>query len=184
MRFSFEIRELIKLKTGKELISPSDCEYIALDIFSKTNEHIGVNTIKRLLGFIDDDRNPRISTLNIIAKYLGYFDWEMLSKANVFNSTFDEIEGELDITNLRIGQRLELSYLPNRIVKIEYKGNYIFEVVNSINSKLQIGDTFDMRYLILNYPLVASNVTRNGKILGQLKAGQISGITSIKILKE
>ena len=73
MRFSFEIRELIKLKTGKDLVSPSDCEYIALDIFSKTNEHIGVNTIKRLLGFIEDDRNPRISTLNIIAKYLE--DW-------------------------------------------------------------------------------------------------------------
>lgn len=182
MKLSFEIRELLKNKSGKELIEPSDCDFIVLDIYNVTHERIGINTLKRMLGFIDDERNPRISTLNIIAKYLGYSNWETLSKAELSNSTFDKIDGELDLESLCIGQKIELSYLPNRTLKIKYLGEYRFIVISSINSKLQTGDCFEARHLMLNYPLIASEVMRQGQCLGQLKAGNISGLTSIKLL--
>ena len=99
MKLSFEIKELLKQKSGKALTSPADCDYIAIDIFSVTNEHIGVNTLKRLLGFLNEECNARISTLNIIAKYLGYPDWEALSKADVSNSTFDNASEDLIVKN-------------------------------------------------------------------------------------
>ena len=53
MRLPFHIIQLLKEKLGKDLRLPSDCEFLALDIESKTGEHIGVNTMKRLLGFIN-----------------------------------------------------------------------------------------------------------------------------------
>ncbi len=183
MKLSFEIRELLKIKSGRKLIEPSDCDFISLDIYNVTNDRIGVNTLKRLLGFIDDERDARISTLNILAKYLGYSNWEILSKAEMSNSTFDKVDGELDVNNLCIGQKIELSYLPDRKIEVEYRGEHKFIVTNSLNSKLQVGDRFKASCLILNYPLIASDVMRQGQCLGQLKAGNISGLTSIKLLE-
>ena len=63
---------------GRKMLRSADCNYLALDIESLTGEHIGVNTIKRLLGFINDERNTRMTTLDIIARYLGCETWEQL----------------------------------------------------------------------------------------------------------
>lgn len=182
MQLSFEIKELLKRKSGRELTSPADCEYIALDILSVTNEHIGVNTLKRLLGFLEESRDARASTLNIIAKYLGYPDWDTLSKADVCNSTFENSAEDLNVETLNNGQLVELTYLPDRKLVIEYQGDFQFVVIESVNSKLHVGDTIKVRHILLNYPLVASNVVRQGENLGQLKAGIISGLKSVKLL--
>ena len=182
MKLSFEIKELLKQKSGKALTSPADCDYIAIDIFSVTNEHIGVNTLKRLLGFLNEECNARISTLNIIAKYLGYPDWEALSKADVSNSTFDNASEDLIVKNLSKGQQVEITYLPNRKLVLEYQENFKFLVRESVNSKLHTDDTIEVQHLLLNYPLIASNVMRRGENLGQLKAGVVSGVKSIKLL--
>lgn len=78
---------------------------LALDVESVTGEHIGVNTLKRLLGFIDDEREPRISTLDVIARYLGFENWEMLK---IFddrsNSSFESSAKEVRVTDLSVGQ--------------------------------------------------------------------------------
>lgn len=55
---------------------PSDCEFLSLDIESKSGVHIGATTLKRLLGFAQDERTPHASTLEVLAKYLGYAHWE------------------------------------------------------------------------------------------------------------
>lgn len=182
MKFSFEIRELLKSKSGRDLTTPADCEYIALDIYSVTNEHIGVNTLKRLLGFLEEDRDARVSTLNIIAQYLGYSNWETLSNADVCNSTFDNSTEDLNVETLSMGQQVEITYLPNRKLILEYQGCFKFVVKDSVNSKLHTDDIIEVRHILLNYPLVASNVVRKGENLGQLKAGIISGLKSIKLL--
>ena len=70
----------METQCGRKIRSSADCEYLALDIESLTGEHIGINTIKRLLGFIRDEHNPRITTLNIIARYVGCETWEQLRR--------------------------------------------------------------------------------------------------------
>lgn len=57
-RFTIKYMET---QCGRKIRSSADCEYLALDIESLTGEHIGINTIKRLLGFIRDEHNPRIT---------------------------------------------------------------------------------------------------------------------------
>lgn len=66
MKFSPYVIDLLKQKSNKDFRLSGDCEYLALDIESVTGEHIGVNTLKRLLGFIDDEREPRPSTLDML----------------------------------------------------------------------------------------------------------------------
>ena len=74
------VNELEK-QSGLILIEPSDASINTLieQIKQRTGELISINTVKRLLGRVDDgNRQPRISTLNTIARYLGRSGWTPL----------------------------------------------------------------------------------------------------------
>lgn len=78
MKLPFHVIELLKRKSENDLRLPSDCELLALDILSKTGVRIGATTLKRLLGFAHDERQPHTSTLDAIARYLDFAHWEGL----------------------------------------------------------------------------------------------------------
>ena len=162
---------------GHEIRLSCDCDLLTLDIESMTGEHIGVNTMKRLLGFIVDERTPRISTLNIIARYLGYADWESLrlEDAAHSNSVFDNRDELLACSMLR-GQKLLITYSPNRKLVIEYVGDNHFLVLESENGKLQKGDLLTLTHIVRGYPLLVAEVMRDGRSLGAFTAGKSQGI--------
>ena len=177
MKLSPYITELLREKSGNEIRLSRDCELLALDVESVTGEHIGVNTMKRLLGFIADEREPRTSTLDIIARYLGYDEWEALRliDANSSNSSFD-VRDEYLACYLEIGQRALISYPPNRTLTIENQGENHFIVLESENSKLQKGDQLTLTHLVRGYPLLVADVMREGRSLGAFTAGKAQGI--------
>lgn len=177
MKLSPYITELLREKSGNEIRLSRDCELLALDVESVTGEHIGVNTMKRLLGFIADEREPRTSTLDIIARYLGYDEWEALRliDANSSNSSFGDRDEYL-ACYLEIGQRVLISYPPNRTLTIENQGENHFIVLESENSKLQKGDQLTLTHLVRGYPLLVAGVMREGRSLGAFTAGKAQGI--------
>ena len=177
MKFSPYIIELLREKSGHEIRLSRDCELLALDVESVTGEHIGVNTMKRLLGFIDDERTPRTSTLDVIAHYLGYANWDdlRLIDENSSNSAFDDRDEYL-ACYLEKGQRVIVSYPPNRKLTIENLGDNHFRVVGSKNSKLLKGDMLTLTHIVRHYPLLVSEVTRDGQSLGAFTAGKAQGI--------
>lgn len=177
MKLSPYITELLREKSGNEIRLSRDCELLALDVESVTGEHIGVNTMKRLLGFIADEREPRTSTLDIIARYLGYDEWEALRliDANSSNSSFGDRDEYL-ACYLEIGQRVLISYPPNRTLTIENRGENNFIVLESENSKLQKGDQLTLTHLVRGYPLLVADVMREGRSLGAFTAGKAQGI--------
>lgn len=182
MKFSPYITDLLQQKVNRKLRLSADCEYLALDIESVTGEHIGVNTLKRLLGFIDDERDPRLSTLDIIARYLDFENWEALKCFDdKSNSSFSTSEDEIRATDLPQGQLIQISYLPDRQLELEYGGDGRFVVKESQNSKLQIGDELIFTHIVKGYPLLVSHVWREGIDLGAFTAGKAQGV-NFKIL--
>ena len=177
MVFSKYIRQLLGERIQRDLRHSNDCEYLALDIESVTGEHIGVNTIKRLLGFINDERQPRCSTLDVIAHYLGFENWDILSIYDErSNSTFGLTNDELIASSLSTGQRIQLSYLPDRRILLEFQGEGRFIVLQSQNSKLLAGDEIWVTHFVKGYPLLVSKVRREGSFLGAFTAGKAQGI--------
>lgn len=177
MKFSPYIKELLEQKIQQELRLPADCERLALDIETATGNHIGVNTMKRLLGFIDDERQPRTSTLDIISQYLGFDNWEALQVYDdKSNSSFQAIEDEVRVADLTIGQHILLSYLPDRQIEMEYMGDNRFRVLKSLNSKLLAGDEIIATHIVKGYPLLVNDVFRNGCHLGSFTAGKTQGV--------
>lgn len=183
MRLSFHILQLLKEKSGNDLRLPSDCEFLSLDIESKTGIRLGATTLKRLLGFAQDERMPHTSTLDAIARYLGYAHWDELAQIeDKGNSDFAASDGEVRSADLKPDSHVEITYLPNRKVKMQYLGNQKYRVVESQNSKLLVDDQVEIQNFVLHHPLLVLNVWRDGDSLGSFTAGRVSGLSSIKVV--
>lgn len=183
MTLPFHIIQLLRQKSGSELRLPSDCEYLSLDVESKTGVRIGATTLKRLLGFAGDERTPHASTLDAIARYLGYAHWKELSKIeDEGNSNFGASDDELRSADLQPDSLVSFAYPPDREVCVKYLGNCRYQVTESRNSKLRQGDEVEILNFVLHHPLLVLNVWRDGKSLGQFTAGRVSGLSSIKVI--
>ena len=183
MKLPFHVIELLKRRSENDLHLPSDCELLSLDIQGKTGVRIGATTLKRLLGFAQDERTPHATTLDAIARYLGYAHWEELAKIeDQGNSDFNSSDDEVRSADLQVGKVVEIAYLPDRVVTLRYLGNNRYKVEQSQNSKLQADDEVEILNFVLHHPLLVVQVWRKGESLGQFTAGRVSGLSSIKVI--
>lgn len=167
---------------GRSITIPNDCEFLAKDITKRTSQYISVNTIKRLLGFLPYDKSHRLSTLNVIAEYLGYASWSDLSTAlSGKNSAFEDVSSTVDAATLPEGAELRISYAPDRLLQLVHHAGNSFTVAASERSKLQAGDQIEVAQFTVGYPLFVTSVIRDGQSLGSFTAGKVGGILSIKI---
>ena len=192
MILSVITKKQIEEKLGKPIRYPSDYEHLAYEIERTTRQRISINTIKRLLGAIDSVKEPRLFTLDVIAQYLGFENWDVyiVSLSKEGNSKFDkpifneaEVCHEIVVENLTSDIKIEFQYYPDRKVVLQYIIGKEFKVIGSSNSKLKIGDIVVVNNFFLNYPLIISSVIRNGVNIGRFTAGKISGLTYLKILE-
>lgn len=181
MIFSPYIKQLLEKRSGHRINSAADCEWLALDFKTRCGESIGVNTLKRLLGFLDyDGKTFRMSTLDIVARYLGLKNWaeaEEVMKDTA--SDFGYNPDVLNVEDLCPDDMVTITYKPDRKVTFKYVGGEKFVVTDSINSKLQNGDVAIIRQFVLGYPLLVIDVIRNDVSLGEYTAAKIGGLTSI-----
>lgn len=77
---------------------------------------------------------------------------------------------------LKKGQQIELSWLPQRFVTVEFLGYDMFKVVNSINSKLSKGDTFHVDVITQGEPLYLSCLVHEGGAPTRYVCGQNGGV--------
>ncbi|MCQ2239188.1 MAG: hypothetical protein MJZ73_08145 [Bacteroidaceae bacterium] len=177
------IFKMLQNRSQLSLDQISHCDSLAADVERVTGKHIGTNTVKRLLGFYEEGISPRVSTLNIIANYLGGSDWDTLVQSiGTQASRFKFLQGELVTADLKSGCLLELTYLPDRKLLLEYVGDSRFRVVLALNSKLQEDDLVQIYYIIPSFPLIVSDVVRQGCSLGRYSAAMQFGVKTVKQL--
>lgn len=70
------LRQELEAAVQKKIQTPKDFEYLSDCIFQKLHEKISPTTLKRLWGYIPETSTPRVSTLNILAEFLDYQDWD------------------------------------------------------------------------------------------------------------
>lgn len=175
----------IEEKLGNKIRYPSDYELLVSDIEKVTKRRISTNTLKRLLGLIKCTNEPRLYTLDTIAQYLGFENWDayLLSLSHEYNSTCPGTYQitELHSDNLSHGQKVQFQYYPDRIVEVEYLGNKQYRVANSRNSQLKVDDIVEVPGFFVGYPLMFPCLRRGGVNLGRFMAGEISGLTYLEL---
>jgi hypothetical protein len=173
-----EVRFERKPETTTQFMALSDV------IETETGEHLSASTLKRIWGYVSSSPAPRISTLDILSKYVGLRSFhsfcEGLKAGKTESSVF--FKPAIVMQELTPGAQVELGWAPNRFVRVEYQGNYRFRVIASRNSKLQIGDEFEAASFMTGYPLCISGVLRDGKMTSPFIGGKNGGLTIVRIV--
>lgn len=166
-----EIIKQIMTKSGLLLEQAKDISVLADKIFADTGRNIGVTTLKRLFGTINDSRKTNEYTLNTIAMYLGYATWQKYTETNSIDSVWNFSEDETyHVQELAIGANVCVEYLNREVsfVVIQQDGINVLEVVSVKNSSLQKGDILYVHKISVGKILQADKVIR-GKNIGNYK---------------
>jgi hypothetical protein len=69
------LREAIEKAVDRRMQTPKDFDFLSESIFGKIGERVSPTTLKRLWGYLSEPTIPRLSTLNILAQFVGYVGW-------------------------------------------------------------------------------------------------------------
>ena len=176
--------EQIKLKSGMTFENAKDFEVLSESF--QANDRRGVNTWKRLMGYAKTPIEPRKTTLDAIAHYLGHASWETLM--GVQPSDSDWVERAVSADEIRKGAIVEVQWLPDREITLLCIGENRFRVTGSRNGRLLAGDEITIQHFRLDYPLEVAHIVRNGAVMCDDKgmelnyiAGKKNGITHLTI---
>lgn len=172
-------RLLTELETaiGRKMRTPRDFALLHELIFQRLHENVSPSTLKRLWGYFPAVE-PRESTLTILARFLGYRDWEAYCSGEDHAMPSSPIIGRwLDVDyDLSPGSLVKLTWAPGRVCIIKYEGKQRFVVVSSEATRLQPDDTFECMAMIDEQPLYLHNLQHDGQPPVAYVCGLRSGI--------
>ncbi len=181
-----EIHELKKQLEGqlkRKMKTPNDFIFLSGVIWDRTHETISSTTLKRLWGYIDGADETRSSTLDILSKSLGYQDWDdFLTHMDKSSGSNPVISFHIGIDGLKTGDRVYVSWKPDRRCTFRYLGDAKFVVEQAENSKLKAGDTFSTTLFILHEPLYLNNLVQGNNPPVPFVVGNRDGLCELRIV--
>ena len=178
------IIEQIKQKSGLDFVNAKDFEVLSESF--PASDRLGVNTLKRLMGYAKEPIAARKTTLNAIAHYLDQASWDALMGVQPVDS--DWVEKSVCADEIRVGSTIEAAWLPDREIRLLCIGENRFRVSESRKGKLCVGDEITIYYFRLDYSMEVSHIVRTGEVLrdadgAELRyiAGKQNGLKSFTI---
>ena len=121
-----------------------------------------------------------------LSRYVGKATWkefcdELKSSSPVES---EEFAGESIVSSyLQAGQRLQLGWLPDRLITVQYLGVNRFVVLESLNSSLLPGDSFECLQIQTGRQLYLDRFTRvSSDKESRYVVGDRSGLTLVRLL--
>jgi hypothetical protein len=175
------IQEKVEERFGRPIRYAKDCEILSVSIHAFTGEKISCSTVKRLFGLIESENEPRLYTLDIIAQYLGYINYDhLLQEFNPNKNDLGESIETIASRDLKIGDTIRIKYAPNRFLAANYIDDCIFKIVESNDPKILQNELLVFNNVGRYLPLFASWRSAKNGIAKNIILGKISGITSIE----
>lgn len=182
------LRNIIEKVVGRKIEHPKDFDFLSKQIEGYVGERISVSTLKRMWGYVNANSEISSYTLNVLTRMVGYADWEEFCKNQ--NEGQEEnshkiICRKLFTSALNPGDILNIVWKPERKITIQFEGQDLFIVKESVNSKLKEGDIFHCLQFIEQQPLFISGLYRKGLPPSDYICGRQGGIVwSINEKKE
>ena len=178
------LRKKIEEKFGEKICYSRQCEALSESIFEAIGERLSLVTLKRFFGFTTAKVEPRLSTLDILSQYCGYATFEMAESEFLKSGLISEFRNveRIESSELSPGSVIIVKYRPERVLRFRHLEGSLYLVEESINSKLEKGDTVKVDSFTLGFELIASKVLRDGKDLGTYISAKQGGIQSIQVV--
>ena len=71
-----QLREAIEKVVDRKMKTPKDFDFLSGCIFETLHQNISATTLKRIWGYLAEPVVPRLSTLNLLAQFVGFENWE------------------------------------------------------------------------------------------------------------
>ena len=178
------LRQDVEQELKRRIKTPYDFEFLAGVVWERLHENISPTTLKRLWGYIDGADTTRRTTLCLLARFIGYQDWEAYLAALTARTDIesDLFQGEgITIDDLNEGECIEVSWLPNRRCVFRYEGDAHFLVLEAENSKLRVGDRFETACFIIGKPMYLDRLIRGNEPPTAYVAGSKNGLLTVRI---
>ncbi len=153
-----------------------DYNVLAELITKKTGRPMGATTLKRLMGYLEDDRKANSFTLNTIALYLGFSSWQEMLEKRTIDSVWRFRDDAIYIHTLKEGSRLKVKYLDRCVCFVVdiFDGQKCLKVLSCENGSLLPGDLVITDHLRKGEIIQAEQIIRGDKIGNYRTKGEIS----------
>ncbi len=176
------LRQMIEESVGRKIATPTDFSFLTGVISERCHETLGITTLKRIWGYVEGYDTLRYSTLSILARCVGFRDWDDFLQNHIKRSSSSHVVlGQaLNASELAKDARIRVAWAPDRRCVFQHRGEGRFEVLSSENSKLKVGDTFHCSFLIIGQPLYLDDFVRNNKPPTMFVIGNKGGLTTVE----
>ena len=67
-----QLRRAVEQKAGRKMSTPRDFDLLSDRLFDECHEMLSPSTLKRIWGYVQSGGRPRLSSLSLLARYVGY----------------------------------------------------------------------------------------------------------------
>jgi hypothetical protein len=163
-----------------EMRTPKDFDRLREHIYDRLHEMLSATTLKRLWGYLPNEVEPSVRTLDVVSRFIGYDNYDDFCQHAVTESddvSHPVMNRHIDVRNDLIkGDNLTIYWLPDRVCHICYEGDLQFVVTDSENTRLKQGDTFSCGLIIECEPLYLSNLRQHDQKPVNYVCGKQGGI--------
>lgn len=176
-----ELKHRIETNLKRKMKTPTDFIFLSGAVFERTRETMSPTTLKRLWGYLDGADQTRNSTLEILSQFLGFNGWDQFVEEIGKDSGSDKVlSPHIDAKDLIVGDKVKVSWRPDRRCTFRYLGDLQFEVEAAENSKLKVGNTFYCSLFILGEPLYISRLVQGKNPPVDFVVGNKDGLCELK----
>lgn len=182
------LRELVESSAGFEISTSSDLQRLSELIEERVGYTLSISTLKRLWGKISTDNTPRVSTLNILSRFCGKANYltflSDICGVKDYSASHMILSDSIIPANLPTGIMLVVEWNPDRRIVIQHDRDGFFSILDSVNSKLEIGDRFHCDHFIIGEPCYIDHLEHQGGTSPYYVMGLRGGITRVEIVDE
>ena len=183
-----QLKADIENRQQRGMLSPKDFNYLHNVIDNELNELVSESTLKRLWGYTKYLSQPSASILSTLCRLVGYRDWDDYRQRRFTDehaSSATVLSDKITVaTDLQVGDRVRLTWNPQRVCEVEYHGNNEFEVTDSRNTGIKVGDRFCCSLIVSGESLWLSNLRQYGKAPVAYVCGKQGGVNFSRMVEE
>lgn len=181
------LRNRVEETFGKPLETHNSFISLVGAVEAAVREHLSESTLERMWGYSTRETKAiSLRTLNVLSRFVGSPSWKGfcadIKKASPRES--EEFGGDSIISStLEVGTQIKLGWSPDRLIRIEYQGDNRYVILESQNSSLKPGDSFECIQFQVGRPLYLDRFRRAGsQDEARYVAGERSGLTVLEIV--
>ncbi len=176
------LREMVEESVARKMKSPADFTFLTGVIQERCHETLSVSTLKRIWGYVDGYDITRFSTLSILARCVGFHDWDdFIANHNCTGESSHLVMGyALYADDVPTNGQVSITWAPDRRVLLQHLGEGNFKVMESENSKLKPDDTFHCTCFIIGQPLYLDHFVRGNNPPTPFVVGNKGGLTTVE----